>query len=201
MIKENCKVTLLNRSNRLTPASDLDICTLMEKCNADPGIHYVGDVARVIANLGLTNLEFAEMRFADINLVSESVVVGGCDRKGSHPQRLLPLRPKVRTALLSLHERNPESPFILGNHPFYQFRKVIRNMKSLVSGLSRGRLTLHSLRMNFAYRLFSSGLPMSSVRYCLGLRSDFPVLNEPFRLSTTKLKILRRDLESFLPEL
>jgi len=199
MIKENCRVTLLNWRERLAPACDLDICTLIEKCDADPSRHYVRDVVRAIVNVGLSNSEFAGMRFTDIDLEKDMVVVGR-DQK-VRARRLLPLRPTVRNALISLHERNPQSPFILGNHPPYQFRMVIRNVKSLVSGLSRGRLTLHSLRMNFVYRLFSSGLPMSSVRYCLGWRSEFPLHDEPFLLSTTKLEILRRDLESFLPEL
>lgn len=200
MIKENCRVTLLNWGARLAPAPDLDIRTLMEICNAEQRLHYVRDVVRTIVNLGLSNAEFAEMRFTDINLETKSVIVGR-DRKALRAKRLLPLRPKIRAALLSLHERNPQSPFILGSRPQYQFRMVICNVKTLVSGLSRGRLTLHSLRMNFVLRLFSSGLPMSSVRYCLGLRSEFPWLNEPFPLSTVKLEILRRDLESFLPEI
>jgi integrase len=199
-ITENCRVSLLNRTSRLAPASDADICALTAQCHVNPRLHFVRDVVCTVANLGLSNSEFAAMRFTDIDFERAAICVGR-DRSGPRVTRLLPLRPKVRAALVSLHERSSQAPFIAGENPRNQLRMVIQNMRSITSKWSRGNISLHSVRANFFSRLFSSGIPMSAVRYCLGWRNTYSLRNEPCLSTTATLEIIRRDLDSFLPEL
>lgn len=116
MIKQNYRLTLQNRLKLMPRASDEGIRRIISIGDADPQLHVVRDVVRIIANLGLHNSELAALKFTDIDFEGEWIFVGR-DRKASCAQHVLPLRTKVKEALISLHARCPESFFVLGNDP------------------------------------------------------------------------------------
>jgi len=199
MIKENYRLAIQNRIKRIAPASDEEILELLAMCDADPHLHTVRDVVRIIANLGLHNSEFAALRRTDIDFEGDSIFVGR-DRKAWYAARVLPLRPKVKGALISLHALNPESSMVLGDRPLRRICAVSQTVRAIYPELSRGRLTMYSVRNNFVRRLYSSGIPFSAAKYCLGICGESQMLRHLPHSREVKREILRRNLENFLPE-
>lgn len=200
MIKQDYRLTLQNRLKQIPHASDEEIRRIIAIGDADPRLNMVRDVVRVIANLGLHNSELAALRVTDIDFEGEWIFVGR-DRKALCAQRVLPLRPRVKEALISLRAKYPESAFVLGNNPLGRISAVVQKLKEICPALLKGRLTMYPVRMNFVHRLYSSGIPLSTVKCCLGMCDQSQLLSHLPLSIEVKREILRRDLENFLLEI
>jgi integrase len=199
MIRENYNLPLRSQLAGIRPASNSDIFQLIQACDARTELHSVRDVVRVIANTGMHNTELAALRFADIDLEGKWIFVGR-DRKATHAQRVLPLRPKTMGALMSLRAANPQSDLLLGRNPRQMFRNVIRNAKIICPDLPRDRPTMYSVRTNFVSRLISSGVPLTIMKYCMGFCGQSELLGHLSLAPEVKQEIVRRNLENFVPE-
>lgn len=200
MIKENYRITLERRLKGLSPASTETIQEVIKYCDAHLGLYRVRDLIRVIANTGMTNVEFGSLLVSSIN-AEDKMLFAGEGRASKHAKRFLPLGPKTVAALMSLHQLNPGSLFVLGDVPRTQFAYVLAKLRPLFPELSQGRLLMYSVRLNFEYRLMSTGIPLSIVRYCLGHRDSASLLAHLALTPEEKLAIVRRNLETFVPEL
>ena len=200
MIKENYVLTLEKRLERIHPARDEDITLVIKACEGSPELHMVRDVIRVIANSGLRNCELVALRCEDIDLDHKWMLVGR-GRNAKYARRLLPLRHRTMAALASLQQTNPGCPLVLGRNPLERMRDVVHILKKICPALARRSQTMYPLRMNFVSRLYSSGVPLSVVKYCLGDCDESMLLGHLSLAPEVKREILRRNLESFLPEL
>lgn len=199
MIKENYKLTLDARLGRIRPASDEEIRQIIATCDARSEFHPTRDVVRVIANTGLHNSELAALRSTDID-AEGNWILAGRDRKATHAQRVLPLRPRTASALASLQNANPESYLVLGQNPRQKIVKAVHQINVICPALSQGRLKMVRVRMNYASRLMSAGVPLTVVKYCMGLCDEAGLLGHLSLSTEVKREILRRNLENFLPE-
>lgn len=185
---------------RMEFASTDDIRNVLLYCESFANLRVPGWVIRVIANTGIRSREFMALRISDVDSDRGSLTIDRpCETHLG--ARRLPLRPKTLEALLSLHQLNPQSEFALGDHPRTRFHQTIRTLDIVAPRLVRKRLRTYSLRLNFAYRLMSAGIPSGMVKYCLGRR----VTGDPFGVlhldQEQKLQVLRRNIERFMEEL
>ena len=193
-------MTLNARLEHCEPAPTEMIQKIIETCDADPYLHPVRDIIRVIANTGLWNSEFSALRISNVDCNRKWLfAVQGRAFKCAH--RALPLQGKTLHSLMSLHAMNHESVFVLGDHPTRRFKFVVKRLQSMFPDLSRGRLIMHPVRMNFVSRLYSAGIPLSIVNYCMGRHNRTMLMAKLSLTNEEKLEILRRNIEKFLPEL
>lgn len=183
----------------LNPGSTDDIRSIILSCDADPRLQTVGNMVRVIANTGLRNREFAELRISDIDPAGFLYIRRA--RSASLPPRIIPIRPKTHMALLALHQLNPESEFVLGNNPRARLEFMIRNLKVVAPTFGRIPRRTHSIRANFSYRLMSAGIPAGTVKYVLGLESLRNSIQQLVLTPEERMQIVRRTLERFIEEL
>jgi integrase len=177
-----------------------EIQQILKTCDAHPDLHLVRDIVRVVANTGMKNCELSSLLVSNIDyggrwlLTSEGV-------RPRYAKRFLPLRSRTLESLTCLRQLNPQSSLVLGDSPRGRFDCVVEGLRSRFPNVARGRLLVYSVRMNFAFRLMSSGIPLGIVKYCLG-HQDLTMLFGKLSLTPEqKLEIIRRDLESFVPEL
>jgi integrase len=185
---------------RMEPAATDDIREVLSRCAGCTDLQVPEFVIRVIANTGLGNSEFMSLQVSDIDSDGGWLHIGR--PRGKYVGgRILPLRPKTISALLTLHRLNPQSEFVLGDSPRTRFDQMIRKLRVVAPQFARTRLWTYSIRMNFACRLMSAGIPSGLVKYCLGHRTK----GDPFGVSILtpeqKLQVIRRTLECFLEEL
>lgn len=194
------KREMRKRLQRLRPGSTDDIRTIISIAEADPNLQILANMARVIANTGIRNGEFAGLRISDIDPTGSWLEVRR-PRSTSMPSRVLPIRPRTYMALLALHQLNPESELVLGDFPKTRFNSMLHKLKVVAPNFGRARQRTYSIRANFAFRLMSAGIPAGIVKYVLGWES----LESSFqRLPLTpeqRLQIVRRSFECFLDEL
>jgi integrase len=200
MIKENYRLKIGRRLETFRHAPTEEIQQILKTCDVYPDLHLVRDIVRVVANTGMKNCELGSLLVSNIDydgrwlLTSEGV-------RPRYPKRFIPINSKTLESLTSLHRLSPESPFVLGDFPRSRFDCVVETLRSRFPDVARGRLLMYSVRMNFAFRLMSSGIPLGIVKYCLG-HQDLAMLFGKLSLTPEqKLAIIRRDLESFVPEL
>jgi|GEM_PF-5585505 len=185
---------------RMKPASTDDIRKVLSLCESHPDLQIPGYVTRVIANTGLRNCELMCLRVSDIESDEGWLHIG--HPRGMHVgNRVLPLRPKTLSALLSLHRLNPQSEFVFGDSPRTRFDQTIRKLRTVAPQFMHTRLWTYSIRLNFSSRLLSAGIHSGIAKYCLGYRSK----GDPFgALPLTheqRLQVIRRYIERFLEEL
>ena len=162
--------------------STAEIGEILAKCEMDPKLHLVRDVVRVVANTGIRNLELASLRMSDVDITGGWMAIKG--RKVLFTRKV-PLRPKTIAAIVSLHSRNPESPFVLGEFPILRMRIVIASLRLVWPRHSHGRCLLLSVRMSFTYRLMHAGISSWVVRYCEG--------HQDLSLSASKMPLTPED--------
>jgi integrase len=185
--------------NTKRPISSGDLVGILETCDKDPKLHLVRDVIRILANTGIRNSELVALRISDVDISGCWVTI--VEGRKTPAIRKLPLRPKTIAAIDSLHSMNPESPLVLGEFPNRRMRIVIARLRSMWPRLSDDRLLLHRVRINFACRLMSQGIPVGVVSYCLGHRSRSRLFERLGLSSEERLNIVRRNLERFTDEL
>jgi integrase len=199
MVRENYRLTFQKRLAHLEPVHDEDICRIIASCDATADLHLIRDVIRMIANLGLKDRELADIRWSDINCEGKWVIVGRNSKVGA-PGRWLPLRPRALAAIMSVRAGEPECDFVFGPRPVELIGSAVKRIAALSPSLTRGSLTTKSIRLNYVVRLMSSGIPKSIIKYCLGQCDESALLRHSSLTPQVKHEILRRDLESFLPE-
>lgn len=198
MIKQKFKRAFQAQLQEIRHMSTAEIGEILAKCEMDPKLHLVRDVVRVVANTGIRNLELASLRMSDVDITGGWMAIKG--RKVLFTRKV-PLRPKTIAAIVSLHSRNPESPFVLGEFPILRMRIVIASLRLVWPRHSHGRILLLSVRMSFTYRLMHAGISSRVVRYCAGHQdlslsaSKMPLTPEDW------LYILRQTRELFPEEL
>jgi integrase len=193
MIKENYRLKIGRRLETFRHAPTEEIQQILKTCDVYPDLHLVRDIVRVVANTGMKNCELGSLLVSNIDydgrwlLTSEGV-------RPRYPKRFIPINSKTLESLTSLHRLSPESPFVLGDFPRSRFDCVVETLRSRFPDVARGRLLMYSVRMNFAFRLMSSGIPLGIVKYCLG-HQDLAMLFGKLSLTPEqKLAIIRRDL-------
>ena len=200
MVKENHRWQMSKRLETFRYASMEEIQQILKTCDAHPGLHLVRDIVRVVANTGMTNCELGLLLVSNIDYDGRWLLTSECFSP-KHAKRFLPINSKTLESLTCLHQLNPESPLVLGESPRSRFEYVAKTLRSRFPDFARGRFVMYSVRMNFVYRIMSSDIPSSIVNYCLG-RQDLALVFGKLSLTPEqKLAIIRRDLESFLPEL
>ena len=198
MIKQNFKGAFQAQLQEIRHMSTAEIGEILAKCEMEPKLHLVRDVVRVVANTGILNSELASLRMSDVDITGGWMAIKG--RKVPFTRKV-PLRPKTIAAIVSLHSRNPESPFVLGEFPTLRMRIVIASLRLVWPRHSHGRFLLLSVRMSFTYRLMHAGISSGVVRYCAGhqdsswFASKMPLTPEDW------LYILRQTRELFPEEL
>jgi integrase len=198
MIKQNFKLAFRAQFQQIRLMSTAEIREILAKCEMEPKLHLVGDVVRVIANTGIRNSELMSLRMSDVDITGGWLTIKG--RKVPFARKV-PLRPKTIAAIISLHKRNPESVFVLGEFPIRRMRIVIALLWLVWPRQSNGRSLLLSVRLNFKYRLMSAGIPSGVVRYCAGSRDPSSLLSDMSLTPEEWFDIVRRNLERFLEEL
>jgi integrase len=188
------------RVERMQPAATDDLREIISHCENNPDLQVLGHMVRVISNTGLLNGEFGSLRRTDIDPAGVWLYVGR-RRTVASPERALPIRPRTYAALVSLHQLNPESEFVLGGSPRTRFDYMIRKLKIVAPQLARTRLWSCSIRLNFECRLISAGIPMGVVKYVLGRESLRSSLGELTLTHEQRMQVARRSLERFLEEL
>lgn len=197
MIKQNFKRAFQAQLQEIRHMSTAEIGEILAKCEMEPKLHLVRDVVRVVANTGIRNSELASLRMSDVDITGGWMAIKGCKVPFT---RKVPLGPKTIAAIVSLHSRNPESPFVLGEFPTLRMRIVIASLRLVWPRHSHGRFLLLSVRMSFTYRLMHAGIPEAVAR-CYPVR---PGLTAQFYMSPTseeRLDTVRRNLDRLLEEL
>lgn len=183
---------------RTQPAETKDIREIISRCEDNQDLQVLGHMVRVIANTGLRNAEFESLRKTDFDGTWLHV---NRQRAVASPARVLPIRPRTYAALVSLQHLNPESDFVLGDHPRTRYEYMIRKLKIVAPQLAHTRLWSYSIRFNFECRLLSAGIPMGVVKYVLGRESLRSSLGHLTLTHEQSMQIARRSLERFLEEL
>ncbi len=186
--------------HRMPPTSAEDICAAIAQCEQNPALHTAGRIVRVTANTGIHNGELQSLKLSSVDVERAWLRIERMsqDRVES---RQIPLRQRTLDAILALHTLNPDSEFVLGDHPRTRFEQTIRKLKLVAPQFGRSRLWMHSLRMSFAYRLLSAGIPHGMAKYLLG----HTVIDDAFEdlqlNEAQKFQVLRRQVERFVQEL
>lgn len=184
--------------NRLTPASIDEIRSFLETHQENRTFNIARDIVRIIANTGVSGRELANLKITDVDFEGGWIVIH--QRTVYGPHRRLPIRQKTTAAIRSLHAVNPQSIYVLGDHPRTRFDQTIRALRGS-PGFNRGRLWLHSVRMSFVHRLMSARIPNDIVKYCLGNQSSFSCLSGLLLTDKQKFEIIQRSVDRFLEEL
>lgn len=192
--------TMLKRLQRLRQGSTDDIRNIISLCEAEPGLQTAANMVRVIANTGVRNGEFAKLRIADIDPSGTWLTIHR-HRSGSVRSRVIPIRQKTHTALLALHQLNPDSEFVLGDTPRTRFDCMIRKLILVAPEFGRTRQRTYSIRKNFEYRLMSAGIPAGVVKYLLGCESLTTSIQQLTLTPEERMQIVQRTLERFIEEL
>jgi integrase len=182
----------------LNPASTEDILSFLKAHHDTRSSQVAQNLVRVVANTGLRYRELENLKLSDVDFEKGWVVVHQQSRHGPH--RWLPIRQKTATAVQSLHALNPQSIYVLGDHPHTRFDQTIRTLRR-TPRLRRGDVWLHGFRANFIHRLMSVRITNDIVRYCLGYQSLDTCLHGLSLTDEQKLQVIRRSVERFLDEL
>jgi integrase len=199
MIKENYNLAFKRKLQRMRPIASDDIVKILEICDKEPRLHLVRDVIRILANTGIRNSELLALRISHVDISGGWMTI--VEGRKTPAVRTLPLRPKTLAAIRSLHSMDPESLFVLGKFPSRRMRIVIARLNSMWPRLSDDRLLLHRVRINFACRLMSQGIPIGVMSYCLGGRSRSRLFERLNLSPEEKINVVRRNLERFTDEL
>jgi integrase len=200
VIKENYRLTLAKRAERVRPVSTDTVQKIIELTDAETALHLVRDVIRIVANTGLMNCELLPLRITDIDEERKRIAVGQA-RARRCAQRILPVRQKTLESIFSLHQMHPESQFIFGDVPRYPFTRVIDLLRLRFPDVALGRLFLYSIRMNFVHRLILAGVPLGVAKYWLGQHDLLHMMPSLGLSGDQKLEIVRRNIENFMIEL
>ena len=197
-VRQNTKMR--KQIERMQPAATDDIREIIFRCENKPELQVLGNMVRVIANTGLRNCEFKLLQKTDIDPAGIWLNVRR-RRTVASPARTLPILPLTNAALVSLHQLNPQSEFILGDRPRTQFDNMIRKLKTVAPQLTHTRVWSCLIRLNFESRLFMAGIPTGVVKYVLGRESLHSSLSELTLTHEQMLQVARRYLERFMEEL
>lgn len=189
----------LEQVQRIVPPEVDDIRQIIVRCEHNSELHTVGNMVRVLANTGLRRGEFTEVRRSDIDPDGQWLHVGGSSGIGGNG-RMLPIRPLTLEALLSLHRMNAQSEFVLGDRPKARFDYALRKLRTVAPQLVQTRAPAHSIRVMFAYRLWSADIAPDVVGYLLGRRTS-ESLRECLLTHEQWLGIVTRSMEWLVDEL
>lgn len=184
----------------MKPARTDDIKDLLTLCGEDSNLQIPMAITRVIVNTGIRNCEFMNLRISNVDFENRLLSIEHSNSMNIR-NRILPVRTKTISALSYLHQLNMQSEFILGDHPRTRFDYSIRKFKLLSPQVARSRLWTYSLRLNFAHRLLSAGIPSGQAKYCLGLRVKGSPFGKAQYSQEQKNAVLQRTFANFLEEL
>ena len=152
---------------RTTPAITTDqVIEFLARGFQDPDLHPTCHLVWVVANKGMRRAELERLRIGSIDPARSRVEISA--HTSNKLARYIPIRSKTFESLMILHTLNGASDFILGNSPKSRINRAVSLLQSNAFGRNQARITLHSLRRNFASRLRQSGVSLPLVKYCLG---------------------------------
>lgn len=121
----------------------------------------------VAAHSGMRQGELLALRWADVDLESEFIVVRS-DVSKTGKYRRLPIHPRIKK-LLEVRPRESEWVFPFRTFPSKQWAKAIRQLKWDQTEVARLRKwRFHDLRHHFASQLVMKNVPLSKVGKLLG---------------------------------
>lgn len=118
-------------------------------------------------NTGLRRGELFSLRWADVNLATKTLTVGGETAK-SGQTRHIPLNREAVEVLQAWRQQSSSERLVFPGKAGNRFDNVRKAWDGILKAAGIGEFRWHDLRHSFASKLVMAGVPLNSVRELLG---------------------------------
>ncbi|HNQ89976.1 MAG TPA: site-specific integrase [Verrucomicrobiota bacterium] len=160
--------------------------------------HDCADLVRFLAFSGCRIAEANQIRWADVDIGRDELVVRGDPKAGTKnwEARRVPLNPELRALLERIRSERPNEP---DGAPVLVVRECLKSLHRACDRLGIPRLTHHDLRHFHATRCLESGVPVATVAAWLGHKDGGALLLKTYSHLRTEHSAAMAARVSFSP--